>query len=474
MGTRSTSRASLLAAVVFALSVFAFTLFVWVSFGGSVPFGAKGYRVSVQFGPEASNLFPNADVRISGVTVGEVAGVDTVGGRIDAELELEPRSTPLPSDARAIVRSKTLLGEAYVELTPGSRTARKLGEGERLSAANVQEAQGLDDALSAFDERTRRDFRRFLEGVGDAFEGRGDDVNAALGNAPLAVADLRRLVDALDRQRGAVRELVRDTGTVLRTVADRGADARAIATEGAAVLRATAARDRQLTATVKELPPVLGALRRFSDDVVELSAEAAPTLRTLRPVAPLVRPGLVELERLAPELTSVARALDRTITAARPGLPAATSIVKAAGPLLDVLVPAARELVPVVQTIEAYRSDAMASLANGAAATNAVTPRADGTRDKYLRVLLQFNNESLYGVARRHGTHRENGYLRPGGMEDLVQGRPLRAFECQDAGNPNAVPPLGIGAPPCLEQEPFSVTGDERRQFPHTERDPVR
>ena len=56
---------------VFAASCVLILVYLWTSFGGSIPLKPKSYRVSADF-PDASNLTLNADVRISGVTVGHV------------------------------------------------------------------------------------------------------------------------------------------------------------------------------------------------------------------------------------------------------------------------------------------------------------------------------------------------------------------------------------------------------------------
>ena len=61
----------IIAMIVFALSCFSIVLFLWISFGGSVPLKAKGYRFTADL-TEATLLVNDADVRISGVTVGSV------------------------------------------------------------------------------------------------------------------------------------------------------------------------------------------------------------------------------------------------------------------------------------------------------------------------------------------------------------------------------------------------------------------
>ncbi len=459
MGTKGTPVAQVVTAIVFSLVVFALGLFVWTSFGGTVPLGAQGYRVSVQLGPEASNLFPNAQARAAGVRIGHVTKVETRGGRVDAEIELESRYVPLREGTRVILRSKTLLGEAYLELAPGPRTAPAIPEGGRIAQSGVQAAQGVEGALSVFDAKGRRDFRSFLEGLAEATAGRGADLNAALANAPLATEDLRALVSVLDRQRGAIRGLVRDTGTTLQTLSDRSGDVQEVARAGSAVLRTTAARDRELTATVRSLPGLMGSIRRFSAATTAVSADAAPAVRALRPVAPLLAPGLRAGRLLAPDLDAALRALDRTTTAARAGAPALRQLLRRAQPLLRAVGPAGAELVPVLRTLEDYRKEIVASVANTAAATNAVLPRAGGSMKHYLRVLVHLDNELAFGTTTRSGSHRENGYLAPGGLAGLVKGEPLRATSCRDAGNPDALPPIGSGAPPCLQQQPYSLAG---------------
>src|SRR5919109_2198960 len=121
MQKQAPSLGRILVMVGFALSCFGLLLFLWLAFGGPIPLKPKGYRFQVRFA-EATQLAKEADVRISGVPVGKVKTIepDTKTGRSDVVIQLESRYAPLPSDARAILRQKTLLGETYVELTPGS------------------------------------------------------------------------------------------------------------------------------------------------------------------------------------------------------------------------------------------------------------------------------------------------------------------------------------------------------------------
>src|SRR5213080_1705097 len=99
----------------FALSCFGLLLFLWLAFGGSIPLAPKGYRFQTSFG-EATQLAKEADVRISGVSVGKVKTIETEpDGRSKVTIQIQSKYAPIPRDTKAILRQKTLLGETYVE-----------------------------------------------------------------------------------------------------------------------------------------------------------------------------------------------------------------------------------------------------------------------------------------------------------------------------------------------------------------------
>src|SRR5213595_1567965 len=151
--------ARLLTMVLFALSCFGLLLFLWLSFGGSVPLKPKGYRFQVAF-PETAQLGDYADVRMAGVSIGKVRSksLDAADNRTLVTIELDRRAAPLRSNAKAILRQKTLLGETYVELTPGTKNAPFLKENGRLANSQVARTVELDEIFRAFDPETRHKF----------------------------------------------------------------------------------------------------------------------------------------------------------------------------------------------------------------------------------------------------------------------------------------------------------------------------
>lgn len=461
MGTKPPRPGVLATAVLFALSCVGLILFVWISLGGTVPLQPQGYRFHASFA-QAALLTRNAEVRISGVRVGKVAALRPTGYRTDATIELNPEFAPIRRDAHAILRTKTLLGETFVEITPGTPTAPRLADGGRLPTSQVQDTQGLDQALGTFDAPTRQALKDFLRQLAVALKDRSVDLNDALGNADPTVTNLTTLVTLLDRQGPALQGLVRDGGATLRAIARRGADVQGIVVAGDQVLSATAARNHALTATVNGLPAFLRDLRSSLGQVDATARDAAPSIAALRPVAPLVRPALVETLTLAPALGSTLRQLGPIITAARPGLPALTQVLDVARPLIRQLQPVAHDLVPLASLLNLYKRELLGDAANVGAMTQA-TAIVGGQRQHYQRVVFPANNEDFYGQARRPGSNRHNPYFAPGAYSSFATGLP--AFDCANAGNPSPIPPFGPVLP-CRTAAPWAF-GGSLRQFPH-------
>ncbi len=109
METGSPSITKIVTMVLFALSCVGLLLFLWLSFGGTIPFNPQGYRIRVAF-PEASQLADQADVRIAGVSVGKVIGksLDPKGNRTIATIQLNNAFAPIHATRmRSCVRRRS-------------------------------------------------------------------------------------------------------------------------------------------------------------------------------------------------------------------------------------------------------------------------------------------------------------------------------------------------------------------------------
>ena len=453
---------SLVAMALFALSCFGLILFLWTSFGGSIPLAAKGYRYYADFG-EATQLTSNADVRISGVTVGHVTSVEPRPSSTRATIEIDHQYAPIAATSKAILRAKTLLGETYIEITPGKASDPRLKEDAVLPGRQVLPTTELDEILRALDPATRKDLQKLLGGLSHGVRGRGPDINAAIGNLAPFSDDSAHILRVLDSQHHAVERLVRDTGQVLDAMSRRQGQLRTLVTAGDRLLSTTARRNRQLTQAVQILPTTLQELRPTMDAVAATATDAAPVVRDLRPGGRVAGQALRDTSVLAPRAKALFGDIDNLANAARTGLPAGTSVVNATRPVFQVLDPALRELVPVVQYLGLFKQDLITSFANLAAATQGAAPsQPGGDPVHYLRVVVPFTQEGFAGQAKRLPSNRHNPYFNPEPLLKLPQG--LDSFDCSNTSNPSSPEP----APPCRVQQPL-LFGGKRLAFPHVD-----
>jgi len=424
----------------FALSCFGLLLYLWVAFGGGFPLKPEGYRFHIRFG-EATQLAQQADVRISGVPVGKVVKLELGPGQTtDATIQLDERYAPIPRDSRAVLRSKTLLGETFVELTPGHKQDGLLRENGTLSDAQVSKTVEIDEIFRSLDPRTRQSFQVWMQSLAQGIEGRGADLNAAFGNLAPFAEDTNTLLVQLDRQQHELQQLVSNTGYVFDALSRRGGQLTGLISSSNAVFGTVAARNQQLQDTFKAFPTferesslTLNRLNRFTREV-------NPIVTQLRPVARQLSPTLQAAGRLAPSFRDFFVNLGPLITAAKPGLPAFRRFLADARPALGQLDPFTRSLNPFLAYVADYLPELDAFVGNIAASTQA-TPVA-GSTAHYLRAATMFSPEGMTIYPQRLATNRPNPYRLRGQLNQLRTGLPV--FEDrQCAAGPRPVPNIG-------------------------------
>jgi phospholipid/cholesterol/gamma-HCH transport system substrate-binding protein len=481
----------LLAMGAFALSCVGLLLFLWLSFGGTIPLKPKGYRVHVLV-PEATSLANEADVRISGVTVGKVKSkkVNVTAGATDVTLELDHRYAPIPKDTNAILRQKTLLGETYVELSPGDKSSGSITDDGRIARTQVAPTVELDEIFRGFDQKTRTAFQDWMVSQGRAFKDHGQDLNDALGNLAPFAEDTSTLLQILNEDRTDVRRLIRNTGGVFTALTERRGQLRDLISNSNRVFETTAARNRALQDTFRILPTFLQESRRTLVRVTAFADNANPLVTQLRPAARELSPTLVSLGTLAPELRDLFRDLDPLITVSRTGLPATSQFLDELRPLLDATDPFLRNLNPILQWVGLYKHEITAFFANDVASTQASSLGSDQkTQLHYLRTTNPLNPENLAIYPKRIKSNRSNPYVAPLGYKTM----PIKVFGkylCTNNEVPT-IPSTAVGdllpqslfdlinrfayagagsnvpAPPCEEQAPLGNLIGQAGKYPH-------
>jgi phospholipid/cholesterol/gamma-HCH transport system substrate-binding protein len=466
MQKHAPSLSRILMMVVFALSCFGLLLFLWLSFGGPIPLKPKGYRVQVAF-PEATTLAQEADVRVAGVSVGKVRRLELDGGRNRtlATIELDREFAPLRVDARAILRQKTLLGETYVELTPG-RSERTLPEGARLPDAQVADSVRLDEIFDSLDPATRAAFRTWQQDLAKGIRGRGRDFNDALGTLPGFAADGSDVLQVLDSQEAALQRLVKNTGVTFAALTENEQQLQTLITSSKRVFDATASRNDALAESIRILPTFLDESTATLARLQSFSADTRPLVQDLRPVARDLKPTLADVRALAPDLERYFRDLDPLIDVSKQGLPAAREVLEGAEPLLARLHPFLGQLNPMLQYLEAYQYQVSDFISYGAAALADTTVSPSGGVGHYLRQFGPTGAESAAIYHQRLKTNRGNTYHGPR-FPWGPRGGEYMVFPSSDCDNAGGVQRPQGNDPGCWKHEPIQFAGRLQGDFPH-------
>ena len=214
-----------------------------------------------------------------------------------ATIELDPKFAPLHSDAHAIIRQKTLLGETFVELTPGTKSAPLLKDGAFLKGSQVASNVYLDQVIQTFDPVTRAAFRTWQQDLAIGAKGQGQNVNDAIGNLPQFASDATDVLRVLNAQSGAVSQLVKNTGVTFNAISRNTAQLHNLVVNAAAVFQTTSDQQNALADTFKEFPRFLDQSRSTLAKLQTFSLNTDPLIRNLRPVARDLVPTLRDVRR---------------------------------------------------------------------------------------------------------------------------------------------------------------------------------
>lgn len=132
---------TLMGAVVLIVAV-VFFVFAYQGSGMRIE---NGYKISAKFN-NASGIALGSDIRIGGIKIGTVSDLSLDGESYEAIVSMQVRNaTKLPKDSSAAVVSSGLLGEKFIQITPGGEE-KMLKDGDKIeftqSAVNLEEMIG--------------------------------------------------------------------------------------------------------------------------------------------------------------------------------------------------------------------------------------------------------------------------------------------------------------------------------------------
>jgi len=245
---------------------------------GNIGFGS-GREYKAVF-TTASMLEKGDDVRVAGVSVGEVKKVEHYE-RNHALITFRVKSdVPLTTASRAEVRFLNLVGDRYLALEAGADAgAKRLGEGDTLPVEQTSPALDLTTLFNGF--------KPLFQAL-----------------TPEQVNELSmNLVQVLQGEGGTIQGLLEKTASLTTTLADRDELIGQVVDNLNATMETVNARSEQVTQLVVELKgwmTDLAADREVIgsslDNISDLTVEVAGLLRGARPV---LKSDIVQLRKFA-------------------------------------------------------------------------------------------------------------------------------------------------------------------------------
>ncbi|MEX2195401.1 MAG: MlaD family protein [Thermoleophilaceae bacterium] len=294
---------------------------------------AAPFEIKAAFS-EAGGVKPgqNQSVRMAGVRIGEISGVELQDGRAVVTMAIDQEyADRIGADATALLRPRTGLEDMFVDLAPGSERAPRIEEEALIRIGDTLPDVDSDQILNQLDTRTRDYLSLLVNGGAGGVENRTDDLRDLYRRLEPLHRDLERVNGAVAGQRRKLRRLVHDYGQLTGELAQEPQQLTSLVRSSNEVFDALASQDDDISEAVRRLP---GALRQTESALVRVDSFAdllGPTLESLRPAFRELDDANASLRELASETTGTIRDDIRPF-------------VRRAQPYLDDLRPAARDL----------------------------------------------------------------------------------------------------------------------------------
>jgi phospholipid/cholesterol/gamma-HCH transport system substrate-binding protein len=287
------------------------------------------YRVDAIF-DNAANLIPGQDVKIAGARVGSIVGVRlTPQRKARVQMEIDGRFAPFRSDADCTIQPQSLIGEKFIQCTPGTTRGRALrasgGQAATVPVTNTHSPVDIDLVFAALRLPYRERLQVLVSELGMGLAARGGDLNTLIRRANPAIQQSQRVLRLVDADRARLKALIGESDHIVGELARRKGRVADFLDRASRVTAATASHRGALGEGIRRLPALLGAARPALDRLRTLAQTATPVLATLRGAAPPVTRLIGDLPPLArtarPALGRLGTMADTGLQAIRTGRP---------------------------------------------------------------------------------------------------------------------------------------------------------
>jgi virulence factor Mce-like protein len=205
----------------------------------------SGYDVAADF-TDSGGIFVNAEVTYRGVAVGRVTDMKLVDDGVRVVLTIDPGADDIPADTKAVVATRSAVGEQYVLLQPDDAKGPFLKDGSVIPKDRTSIPVPVEQLLLNIDQLVgsldQENLRIVVDELGQAFAGAGDDLGRLIDNGNLLLAraeqslpqtlqlitDGQTVLDTQVESRSAIQQWASDLRLVTDTLVDIDPDLRSL------------------------------------------------------------------------------------------------------------------------------------------------------------------------------------------------------------------------------------------------------
>jgi phospholipid/cholesterol/gamma-HCH transport system substrate-binding protein len=255
-------------------------------------FQAKPYELKAEFSTaQAVVAGQGQTVRVSGVRIGDIGGVELHNGHAVIAMDIDPEyKDVVHTNATALLRPKTGLKDMFVDLQPGGGDSPVAKRGFTIPISATQPDVNPDEVLSVLDTDTREYLQLLVNGLGQGLKGRGGDLQDLLARFEPTHRDLARVNGAVAQRRKQLRHLVSSLNVISTELAKHDDDLARLVNSSSAVFDSFAKEQANVSSAVHELPSTLSQTTDTLNRVDTFAELLGPTTEKLRPAARALAP----------------------------------------------------------------------------------------------------------------------------------------------------------------------------------------
>ncbi|GAC1485685.1 MAG: hypothetical protein NVS1B9_03980 [Solirubrobacteraceae bacterium] len=225
-------------------------------------------------------------VRISGIRIGDISGVDLKNGQAVVSMDIDPKFKDLVhTDASALLRPKTGLKDMFVELNPGTRNAPRVRENWAIPVNNTLPDVNPDEIFSALDQTGRDYLKQLIQGAGGGLDRAGNQLQDVLVRFLPTHRDLARVNSLVAERHVNLAHVIHTLNLLNAELSTRGPQISSLVRTSNTVFTAIGSEQANLQQALQLLPATLRQTTTTLGKVQNLAGVLRPTATDLAPVA---------------------------------------------------------------------------------------------------------------------------------------------------------------------------------------------